>query len=377
MPLKWNAVLSLAMGVVGLIIAEFLPAGILTVLAQDLHISKGMAGQAVTATSVSAMITSLLIAYVSRQYNRKSVLLFLSFLLTLSNVIVALAPCFFMLILGRVILGIAIGGFWSMAAAISTRLVSKAEIPKALGLIFGGASFAFVFAAPLGSYLGNIIGWRNTFLIAAFVAFIACIWQLLALPSLAPNKTTTFRTTLDVIKIPQFSTALLAVIFVFCGRFASITYLRPFLEETAHLSVDWVSMSLLMFGLANFIGNFFAAGMIKRNIKYALIAPALAEAAISCALILWGHYLYATLILVFLWGACFAPISPAWSTWMTTTVPREAETAGGLYMAAIQFSAAIGALVGGFMFDASGSTGVFMFSGLTWALAALVVYLKI
>src|SRR6266568_9476782 len=110
----WNAVWALTIGVSGLIIAEFLPAGILAPMAKDLGISEGLAGQAVTATSILAFVTSLLIAFLTRKLNRRTVLLSLSFLLALSSLIVALAPGFKAVLLGRVVLGIALGGFWSM-----------------------------------------------------------------------------------------------------------------------------------------------------------------------------------------------------------------------------------------------------------------------
>src|SRR5207244_1614923 len=119
---NWNAVWSMTIGVAGLIIAEFLPAGVLTPLAKDLQITEGMAGQAITATSVCAVIASLLIAYLTRSVDRRKVLLSLSFLLSVSSFVVAFAPNFLVLLLGRVILGISLGGFWSMAAAITIRL---------------------------------------------------------------------------------------------------------------------------------------------------------------------------------------------------------------------------------------------------------------
>src|SRR5437870_2840179 len=158
---NWNAIWSLTIGVCGLIIAEFLPAGMLTPMAKDLGVSEGLAGQAVTATSILAVVTSILIAFLTRKLNRRTVLLSLSFLLALSSLIVAFAPGFKVVLLGRVLLGISLGGFWSMATAITIRLVPDSDVPKALSLIFGGSSFASVLAAPLGSYFGNIIGWRN------------------------------------------------------------------------------------------------------------------------------------------------------------------------------------------------------------------------
>ncbi|MDQ3233409.1 MAG: MFS transporter [Pseudobdellovibrionaceae bacterium] len=346
-------------------------------MASDLGISEGTAGQAVTATSVFAVVTSLLIAFLTRNLNRRTVLLSLSFLLSVSSIIVAFAPNFGVLLLGRIILGVSLGGFWSMSTAITIRLVSDKDVPKALALIFGGSSFASVLAAPLGSYLGNIIGWRDVFLFAAAVGLLAFAWQFFALPSLKPVGITRLRTTIDVMKVPRFSVGLLAIMLVFCGRFASFTYLRPFLEQTTRLNINWVSTVLLAFGLAYFVGNWFAPGMIKRNLRQALYAPAIALAVTCIGLVFFGTSLVATLVLVFLLGAFFAPVAPAWSTWVARTVPEQAETGGGLYVAAVQFSAAVGALVGGFVFDFSGSAGGFIMSGLSWALSALLVYQKI
>lgn len=374
---NWNAVWSLTIGVCGLIIAEFLPAGMLTPMAKGLGISEGLAGQAVTATSILAVVTSLLIAFLTRKLNRRTVLLSLSILLALSSLIVALAPGFKIVLLGRVVLGISLGGFWSMATAIAIRLVPSSDVPKALALIFGGSSFASVLAAPLGSYLGNIVGWRNVFVFASAVGGLAFVWQFVALPSLKPKGTIRLRTSIDVLKTPQFGVGLLAIMFVFCARFASFTYLRPFLEQTTHASPTQVSIVLLVFGLAYFAGNAFAPRMIQRNVRNALLKPPIFLALIAVGFLFFGSSLLATIILVFLWGAAFGPVAPGWSTWVARKVPEQAETGGGLYVAAVQSSAAIGASLGGFAFDFRGSTAVFLMCCFSWMVSALLVYQKV
>jgi predicted MFS family arabinose efflux permease len=371
---NWNAVFALTVGVSGLIIAEFLPAGVLTPIAKDLNISEGMAGQAISATSILAVVTSLFIAYLTRNFDRRKVLLALSFLLTISSVIVAFSPNFTVLILGRMILGISLGGFWSMAVAITARLVPDESVPKALSIIFGGSSFSAVLAAPLGSFLGEILGWRNVFIIAAVVGLTALVWQWIALPSLKPAGNVRLRTTIDVLKKPEFFTAILAIMFVFCGRFASFTYLRPFLEQTTHLTPNEVSVALLTFGLSYFVGNWFAPGMIRRNMKSALWIPPLFLSLVGAGLAVFGSLKLATFVLVFMWGSLFGPVAPAWSTWVARKVPEHAETGGGLYVAAIQFAAAIGAMGGGVIYDSSGSTGVFGLSAVTWIVSALLIY---
>ena len=151
----WRAVYALALGVFGLIVAEFLPASLLTPMASSLGVSEGMAGQAVTATALVALVTGLLIATATRNIDRRWVLMFFSVLQIVSSLMVAFADSLAFLLLGRLLLGIAIGGFWAMSTATTMRLVPAAHVPKALAIIFSAVSVATVVAAPLGSYLGE------------------------------------------------------------------------------------------------------------------------------------------------------------------------------------------------------------------------------
>ena len=369
----WSAIAAIALGVAGLIIAEFLPAGMLTPMAHDLRITTGVAGQAVTATSLLAVLTSVLLAFVTRKLNRRHVLLGLSALLVVSNFVVAYASTFSVLLIGRVLLGIALGGFWSMASATATRLVPAASLPRAIAIIFGGSSFASVFAAPLSSFLGNVIGWRHVFLLSGGLSLVALAVQALTIPSLRPTGDTKFSTLFTVLKKPQFSSGMLAVAWVFCGHFAAFTYIRPFLEHTTAVGANALSAILLTFGVANFIGTSFGGAMIAKSLRGALILLPLLLSAVGVGLLAFGASCSGTTALIFLWGALMGPVPVVWSAWVARQVPEHAETAGGAFIAAIQLSAAVGALLGGSVFDSSGSTGVFTLSALSWLLSALLV----
>jgi MFS family permease len=128
----WGAVISMLLGVFGLVTAEFLPASLLTPIARDLRVTEGLAGQAVTATASVALITSLLVASLSRRLDRRYLLLGFSVLLIASNLLVASATSLTTLVLGRVVLGIGLGGFWTMAAATAMRLVPESPPPPSL-----------------------------------------------------------------------------------------------------------------------------------------------------------------------------------------------------------------------------------------------------
>ncbi|NYY80252.1 hypothetical protein DMH27_04955 [Raoultella planticola] len=215
----WRAVYALALGVFGLIVAEFLPASLLTPMAASLGVSEGMAGQAVTATALVALVTGLLITPPPK-YRSPLGTDVLSVLQIVSSLMVAFASSLEFLLLGRLLLGIAIGGFWSMSTATAMRLVPAALVPKALAVIFSAVSIATVVAAPLGSYLGGLIGWRSVFILCTVPSVLALLWQLWVLPSMRPESVGSFATLFKVLRRPGMVGGMLATILIFSGHFA-------------------------------------------------------------------------------------------------------------------------------------------------------------
>jgi predicted MFS family arabinose efflux permease len=183
----WPAVASLTLGVFGLVTAEFLPASLLTPIAADLGVSDGAAGQTVTATAVIGAIAGLATPIVTRDFDRRLVIWSLTLLLVMSNVIAATATSLTMLLIARLLLGASLGAFWSMAGAIALRLVPSRLVPRALSIVFTGVSVATVSAAPVGAYLGGILGWRVVFVLAAGIGLVTLIAQMLTMPKLPPR----------------------------------------------------------------------------------------------------------------------------------------------------------------------------------------------
>ncbi|MDW5375644.1 MFS transporter [Halomonas sp. HP20-15] len=369
----WAAVISVTLGVFGLVTAEFLPASLLTPMAADLGITEGMAGQAVTATAAIALVTSLLITAAMRRIDRRSVLLAFSVLLVASNLLVALAPNLPVLLIGRVLLGVALGGFWTMSVATIMRLVPEESVPRALSIMFSGVSVATIAAAPLGSFFGDLIGWRNVFLTASLLGLLALVVQYATLPRMAPSGVTRLRTLFDVLMRPRVGLGMLAAGLVFTGHFAFFTYIRPFLETVTGVGVNGIAAILLGFGIANFMGNFLAGALIERSLRLTLLMAPLLMGALGLSLAGQGGIAILDGALVAIWGLAFGAIPVAWSTWLSRTVPDEAESAGGLLVAAIQLAIATGAAVGGLIVDVSGVTWVFVASGGMLLLAALVI----
>lgn len=373
----WGAVFSMTLGVFGLVTAEFLPASLLTPMAADLGVTEGAAGQAVAATAAMALVSSLLIAPATRRLDRRRVLLGFSFLLILSNLLAAIAPSLPVLLGARLLLGVALGGFWAMSTAVVIRLVPAPLMARALSILFSGVSAATVFAAPVGSYLGGVLGWRDVMLIAAALGALALVVQFITLPSLASSGSARLSTLVKVAMRPGIGIALVAVALVFTGHFALFTYVRPYIEIVTQAGISAVSGILLGFGMANFFGAYLGGMIIARSLRLTLVIMPLVMGIVGLALSAAGGSIMGNAAMVALWGLAFGAVPVAWSTWLARSIPDEAESGGGLMVAAIQLAIALGAALGGVVFDMSGPRGVFGAAGAILVLAALVIGLGV
>ncbi|KAA0018216.1 MFS transporter [Salinicola corii] len=374
-PSRWLAVFSLTMGVFSLVMAEFLPASLLTPMADSLAISEGQAGQAVTVTAVVALLSGLLVTSVTQRLDRRHVLLAFSGLMIAANLLVAYSPDLIWLLAGRVLLGVALGGFWALSAATVMRLVSEHDVPRALSLLFTGVPIATISAAALGSYLGDLVGWRNVFLLATAISVLTLVFQYVTLPRMTPEHPTPLGTLVSVMKRPGMVVGIVAILLVFCGHFAFFTYVRPFLEGVSHMGINALSSTLLAFGVANFVGTLAAGYLLERSLRLTLLLMPLIMGSLGWLLATLGGFSMGTdALMVALWGFAFGAVPVAWSTWITRVVPDEAESGGGLIVASIQLAIALGAAVGGVMFDIGGVLGVCATAG-TLLLAATALIL--
>ena len=372
----WSAVFSLFAGVTSLIAAEFIPVSLLTPIASTLQISEGMAGQTVTAVGICSVISSLLLVPATRMFDRRMVLLALSLLLIVSDVLVAMAPNYFILLIGRGLLGFCVGGFWSMASAVTIKLVPAKDITRALSIVYAGVSFATIISLPLASYLGYFIGWRNVFYASAILAVFSFIWQIISLPSLPPQKETSFKNMFGLLKEPWIALGIAATIFSFAGYHFFFTYLRPFLEHTLALSATRLSILLLLFGIANCLGTVVAGIFMKETYRNTMILVHIILLIISVTFILYFESSWLSQILVILWGFMFGFIPVGWSTWIVRTLADKSEMIGGLSVAAIQFSIGMAAAIGGSIYDHNGIEGVFVSSSLAFLCAIFLMMIS-
>ncbi|MCF5142942.1 MFS transporter [Pseudomonas sp. PA-6-3C] len=369
---SWAAVFAMSLAAFALVASEFMPVSLLTPLAADLQISEGQAGQGISVSGLFALLTSLVIAAVAARVERKRLLLALTVLMILSGTVVALAPNYLTFMLGRALIGVAIGGFWSLSAATAMRLVPTAQVPRALAIVNGGNALATVIAAPLGSFLGALIGWRGAFFCVVPVAVAAGLWLLFSLPAIKVQGQAKTGNVLRLFKQTPVALGMLAISGFFMGQFMLFTYLRPFLESATRVSTSTLSLLLLVLGLAGLAGTVLIERVLKNRLYPVLIAIPLIMALIAVALVAFGGSPITTAVLLGCWGFVATAAPVGWWTWLAHVLPDDAEAGGGLMVAIIQLAITAGATVGGVAFDHSGYQATFELSAATLGVAALL-----
>lgn len=372
----WGAVVCMSLLCFVLVSSEFMPVSLLTPIARELSITEGQAGQAIAVSGFFAVLSSLFGNAILSKLDRRSVVLLYTAVMVGSGFAVTFAPNYELFMIGRALIGIAIGGFWSVSTAILVRVVAPSDVPKAIALLQGGTALAFVVAAPMGSFLGSLIGWRGAFFSVVPLGLIGLIWQFLVIPKMPPSQDVSVKQMFNLLRSPVFALGMLATTLAFMGQFSLSTYIRPFLETVTNLDVNMVSAYLFDIGFAGLLGTLVIGYVLRSHLQLAIVGLPAGMAAMAVLLIVAGHNAALTTAILFVWGLFTTPIPVSWNTWMTRIIPDQLEAGGALQVALIQFAITAGAFAGGLLYDHSGWASTFALAAvllaLSSALAAIV-----
>ncbi|MGY1456506.1 MFS transporter [Streptomyces sp. SS8] len=370
----WLAVSAVALGTFLLVTAEQLPIGLLTSVGSALSVSEGTAGLMVTVPSLVAAFSAPLVPMLVGELDRRILLIGLMTLMTLANVASALAPNFTVLVSSRVLVGVAIGGFWAVASGLAVRLVSTENVPRATAIIFGGVGAANVFGVPLGTLIGELTGWRVAFASLSGLALIALVALLAVLPSLAASQAIRLRLLAEQFRNPGVRIGIIATVLIVFGHFSAYTFVSPALQRLSGIDERYVGPLLFGFGMAGMIGNFIAGSALSRRVHRSVLVIAVSLAIAMPLFLLLGRTAVSGAILLIVWGLAFGGVSVGLQTWMIKAAPQAVEAASSLWVAVFNLSIGLGALAGGVIVDTLTLQGVLWLGGACALAAALAVW---
>ena len=332
---------------------EFVIVGLIPTLAQDLGVTIPSAGLLVSLYALGVAIGAPLLTALTGRWPRKKLLLALMALFTTGNVLAYLAPGYESLVAARVLTGLAHGVFFSIGSTIATSLVSKDKEASAIALMFTGLTVALVTGVPLGTWIGQLFGWRATFLIVAFLGLIALIGSALLVPNqLKQAKAAPLRSQLLVLTEPRLLLVYAMTAVGYGGTFVAFTYLAPILQQVSGFDAGAISLILLVYGLSVAIGNIWGGKLADKlgPVK----ALSIIFAALALVLLIFTftavHPLLAVLT-VFIWGGFAFGNVPGLQVYVVQLAgkyrPEAVDVASGLNIAAFNIGIALGAVIGG------------------------------
>lgn len=367
---SWLAVLSVALGAFVVVTSEFLPIGLLTHIAGGLDVSAGTAGLMITIPGLVAAIAAPVMTITAGRFDRRTLVLFLIGLLVASNLLSAFAPNFAVMIVARVLFGVTLGGFWTIAVTLGARLVPPGSVARATTIIFAGISIATVIGVPSGTLIAGLAGWRVAFVVLGGVALLIGLVQLFVLPRLPSPPTPGVRQLVALLGHSDARLGLLTIAFVIAGHFAAYTYVTPFLKDSATIGPGSLSTLLLAFGVAGIVGNFAGGAFAARHLRLTLITAVSLLAAAVMLLPVFGHQLAGAAVLLVAWGLAFGAIPVVLQLWVFKAAPEALEGGAALLVSTFQIFIALGSVVGGRIVDGFGTSAV-MWAGGATALAGL------
>ncbi len=367
------AVISMTIGVMLLISIEFMPSVLLSPIASTLNVSEGSTGQAISASGIFAIITSLALTSVIGNIDRKWVLMGTSLALILSLVLTATAQKLSAIVFSRVLIGVSVGGFWSLAAATILRIVPRNQVAQAMTIMYMGQAIAATFSAPLGNMFAQMIGWRGVFWVVFPIAVLSLLLQLVSLPSMPSDKKQSPRTMLALFSRVYFRKAVMAVLLTWATGFLMFLYLRPFLEKITNADSNQISWAYLAIGLGGFVGTWISGRLVDQYLRSLLIIPPFVMGMVSVGLLILGENYWATISLLSIWGMMNTAISVIWLSYTSQNMEDEAEAAGGILVAVIQASIMLSGYIGGLLLDARGVQSSFIASIIVSVFAILMI----
>jgi len=347
------ALLALTISAFAIGTTEFVIVGLIPTIAEQLGVTVPSAGLLVTIYAIGVAIGAPVLTALTGRVPRKLLLVGLMVLFTLGNLLAWQSPSYESLVIARLLTGLAHGVFFSIGSTIATSLVAKEKAASAIAIMFGGLTVALVSGVPLGTFIGQHFGWRETFLAVSLIGVIATVASIILVPNNIKNQASaSIGDQLKVLTHPRLLLIYAITALGYGGVFTTFTFLAPMMQELAGFSAPAVSWILLAYGIAVAVGNIWGGKLADRH--GAVRALSLIFAALAALLLVFqftASHSIAALATVIVMGVFAFGNVPGLQGYVVQKAeqytPNAVDVASGLNIAAFNVGIALGSVIGG------------------------------
>jgi DHA1 family inner membrane transport protein len=350
------ALLSLAVGSFGIGMTEFVVMGLLPDIASDLlptvwadspEHAIAQAGWLISLYALGVVIGAPTIAGSVAKYPRHRVMIGLALALTVFNALTFLAPTFEMVALSRLLAGLPHGAYFGIGALVAADVLGPGNRAKGVAFVLMGLTVANVVGVPLGTYLGQQVGWRAAFVVVAAIFAAATVLIGFFVPHHPGEPGRTLRQELTVFRVGQVWLALAVGAIGFGGFFAVYSYVAPIVTDVTG-SPEWVvPIVLVLIGLGMTLGNLAGGYLADVSLRRTLIGGFIALVVVLALLALTAQWIFALAFFVFATGFVSAGLSPTIQTRLMDVAGDNQSIAAALNHSALNIGNSMGAFFGG------------------------------
>lgn len=368
--------LALAAFLIGTI--EYIITGIIQMVAHDLQVTTSAAGLLVTSLALSAAIGAPIVIALTINMDRRKILTWALIIFILSNFITSISHWFEMVMITRILQGISGGTAIVVAMAVATRLVEREKRGTAIGIILMGLSSSLVLGVPIGTFLSSMIGWKALFAAIGVITLIPLIVVYRRIPSMKEQEPVTLRMQLSILKDKRILLAVAVTLFYVGGYSTLFTYLTPFLQASANLSITEISGILLLAGICSFLGSSLG-GMAadKKGPIFTIFSGIILQIMMLMLLAFVTGNLVVMVAVIMIWMIATWSTSPAQQLYLVTLVPKSPDIALSVNTSFIQFGFALGSGLGGIVLSRTSILHLGWISAGTVLLALLMTILMV
>ncbi|MEJ5052690.1 MFS transporter [Sphingobacterium sp. MYb382] len=293
---------ALALGVFGVATSEFCVIGILPVLAKTFGVSIDTAGWLMSGFALTVALCGPFITTLTKNINRKTILLLVLATFVLSNVLSAFATDFNVLLISRIIPAVFYPAFWAIALTLAMKQVAPKEAPRAIAVVMTGLSISTVVGVPLTTYFADLFDWKASFIIAGLINLLAFFSLLFAVPSTPVEKTKSTKQDFSILKQPLVWVNYGYILLMIAGMFATYSYLADYFTQITKMNGAQVSLMLLLFGAAGILGNWLVGKVISRNVQIGFRYFPIALIVVELLAYFFGTWFAPMTLIIMIWG---------------------------------------------------------------------------
>jgi DHA1 family inner membrane transport protein len=367
--------LALAVAAFGIGTSEFVIMGLLPDVARDLAVSIPAAGMLVSAYALGVTIGAPIVAIAVANMPRKRALMSLIGVFIVGNLLCALAPNYGVLMIARIVTAFCHGAFFGIGSVVAAGLVAPNRRAQAIALMFTGLTLANVLGVPLGTALGQVVGWRAAFWAVTVIGGLAAAALAVFLPAKIDMQKANLVHEFAVLKNPQVLMVLGISVLASTSLFSTFTYITPILEDVTGFTPHAVTLVLLLFGLGLTVGSTLGGKLADWRLMPSLIAFLFAIVVILTVFAGTMHSAVPAMVTIFMWGVLAFAIVPPLQMLIVDRASHAPNLASTLNQGAFNLGNASGAWLGGMVIGAGAPLTTLPWVGVAAATVALALTL--